>query len=740
MVPGGQEGQGTNGPARVTPRRGDESGSRRQLTVLFCDVVGSTPMSSALDPEVLRDILLTYQDACAHSVTEYDGRIVNVLGDGLVAAFGHPRAHEDDPHRAVRAGLAILEAVARISEDVARDHGVRFAARVGIHTGLVVIADMGSGAGRVSDDLVGETPNIAARVQALAESNSVVISTATHELVEGAFAQVSLGHHELRGVDGPIELYRVDGLLDPDRTVAAAQPRFIGRTTERAVLMEVWKECVNGSGRAVLVTGPAGVGKSRLVDAFRAEVVTGESLHIALQCSTYHEHSVLYPLRRYIERSAGISPSDEASTRLRKLAIWAEDQWTGEGADTVPALATLLGIPGVSLQLEPEQVRERIFALMLAGLNALTARATVLVTVEDVHWADPSTLELLRRVFGHGPGARTCVVVTGRAAARDLDLGSDVLVVEVGPLTAHESAVLVDEIAPTLPDDLKQTVVERSDGVPLFLGELARMLAVSERRNRSDYAGEVEIPPTLHDLLLARLDQLGDERAVAEVVATIGHSAPLPLLEAVVGGDPSALRARLGALIDAQILRVDRRGAEPVYQFEHVLVRDAAYVSQLRTRRRQVHARVADILESWIPRTGPLYLELLAFHLEQSGEFARAAQRWLEAGLQAAAVAAHSEAAGYYQHALTATAGATAGTERDALEFDITNALGLSLLAQRGYTSPDVESTFGRACSERGGGCAGSRRDPLRVVGLLLRVRRPPDLARSRPPQPGHRG
>ena len=288
-------------------------------------------------------------------------------------------------------------------------------------------------------------------------------------------------------------------------------------------------------------------------------------------------------------------------------------------------------------------------------------------------------------------------MATGRDTAEGLNLGHEVDVITLGPLASSESAQLVTEVAPQLTDDAKRAIVERGDGVPLFLQELARMLGATDRHLGDEYSGEVEIPSTLHDLLLARLDQLGDDKGLVQVVATIGHSAPLPLLETVVGGDPAALHARLKVLVEAQILRLDETGGEPLYSFEHVLLRDTAYVSQLRSRRREVHASVAEALESWVHRAGPLYLELLAYHLEHAGEVLEAAKRWLEAGQRAAAIAAHGEAVGYYHQALGSAAGAPETPEREALELDVTNALGLSLLAQRGYTSPEVEQTFARA-------------------------------------------
>jgi class 3 adenylate cyclase/tetratricopeptide (TPR) repeat protein len=693
---------------------GGQTGARRRLTVMFCDVVGSTPLSTVLDPEELWDILRAYQEACAEAVAEYDGTIVHVAGDGLLVTFGHPRAHEDDARRAVRAGLAILDSVARISDDVARQHGVEFAVRVGIHTGVVVVAEVGGGDARVMSDLVGETPNVAARIQALAEPNTMVVSDTTLELLAGSFVVADLGEHEVRGLNRPIALFRIDGLADTDTYIGAGAdartagglPRLVGRREELARLVEAWAACAQGAGRAVIVTGPPGIGKSRLLEAMVAEVVTDESRHVALQCSAYQSNSVLFPVRRYIERSAGIAPADEATVRLDKLRRWAQERSITVGPDEgdnaedderLAVLAAMLRLSGPPAVLSPEQLRERMFTLLMSWLDAMTARAPVLITVEDLHWADPTTLELLRRVVTPRPHAAACVVLTTRTVPDELRPVSDVAVIELGPLTASESSVLVDDIASQLTAEVKQAVVERGDGVPLFVGELARMLAVSDRRQAPGDRSEVDIPPTLHELLLARLDQLGDDRDLADVLATIGHWTPVPLLSEVTGGDPTHLADRLDALEDAGILRADRSGVEPLYAFEHVLLRDAAYVSQLRSRRRRVHAMVAEALEGWIRRAGPLYLELLAFHLEHAGENFRAAERWLESGLQAEVIAGHAEATSHYERGLAALAQLPASRERSVLELDITNALGLALQAQRGYTNPDVARTFARA-------------------------------------------
>jgi class 3 adenylate cyclase/tetratricopeptide (TPR) repeat protein len=675
-----------------SPRQREE-GTRRRLTVMFCDLVESTSLASRLDPEETRELLRAYQQVCAAAIARYDGHVAHVMGDGLLVYFGHPRAHEDDPLRAALAGLAIVEGVGEFRV-YGRDD-VQLAARVGIHTGLSVIADMGVGSWTLADDVVGETPNLAARITSEAQPNAVVISEETMALVQGRVACTPLGPKNLKGISRPIELYEVISELAVDsrfEAAARAQGRLVGRTEEIGAIEEAWQQARGGLQGLVLV-GEPGIGKSRLVAHAKSHVETHGGGHITLQCSAHHQGSPLHPVIRRWQRELDLQQADgEPFDRLQAVAA-------GFGLDdreTLFLLATLLSIPWPGpppLTAPPEQLRERTFAALVSWVDQLAARKPLLVVVEDLHWADPSTWELLVRIVDRSSTAPVLAMVTSREPPPG-SLGPRCRLLELGPLATADCAEIVDDLSVhvRLPAATRHLIVERSDGVPLYVEELTRMLSDPRRHPGAD-PSDVTVPHTLHDLLVARLDTFPDERELAQTIATIGQPASWNLLQRLVNADEPELARQLEVLVGAQLLRVTSRD-RPAYEFGHALVRDAAYGLQLRTHRRELHARVATALAEEFRISGEEHPEVLAYHFENAGDFPAAAGHWLQAARRHATVAAHVEAIEHYRRSLdVATRGPSPGPH---FELEARGGLASSLLAARGYTSEEVAEAYGQ--------------------------------------------
>ncbi|MDQ4069420.1 MAG: AAA family ATPase, partial [Actinomycetota bacterium] len=423
-------------PTRAAPANAD--GARRQLTVMFCDLVGSTEMAERLDPEAFRDVLLEYQDACARVVKQLEGHIAQYLGDGILVYFGYPRALEDAALRAVLAGLDMVEAVESIRDEVQRQHNVDLAMRIGVHTGLVVLGDIGGGNWRQQDYVVGETPNVAARLQALAEPGTVVITASTYQLVKGYVHVVPLGQRELKGLSRPVEVFQVTGRTGVESRLEAwrwRRVRLVDREDEREQLSSDWTDAAAGSFRATLLVGEAGIGKSRVLECVRDLASEGGGAHVTLQCSPYHANSVLHPVARALEQQAAIASMDDSATRWEKLSKLAESVGHAS-AEEMQLLAGLLSIPlptgAKEVDLSSEGRREQTFQLLTRWFESLASATPLLVAVEDVQWGDPSTLELLHRIVDARPN-RTLLVLTSRPEG-EASLGGAVPVLTLKPL------------------------------------------------------------------------------------------------------------------------------------------------------------------------------------------------------------------------------------------------------------------------------------------------------------------
>ena len=524
---------------------------RRQLTVLFCDLVDSTPLASQLDPEDLREVVRAYQETCAKVIVRFDGHIAQYLGDGLLVYFGYPRAHEDDAQRAVRAGLGMIEAVGQLNRRLAEVRGVQLAVRLGIHTGLVVVGEVGGGT-RQEQLALGETPNLAARLQGIAAPNTLVISAATFQLLGGFFACQPLGTPLLKGLAQPLALYRVlYESMARSRLEAVGSTGWtplVGREQEVTVLRERWAQVKDGLGQVVLLSGEAGIGKSRLVQVLQEHVAAEPQAGLTpCQCSPYHQNTALYPLIDLLERVALRFDREESpQQKVGKLEGFLV-QYGLPLAEAVPLLAAVLSLPlpadYAPLAESSEQQKQRTLQTFLTILGRIAAQQPVLFVMEDLHWADPTTLELLSLFVDQGPTVRILALWTFRPDFTPPWTGRTHLTqVTLPRLPRHEATEMTGRVAhgKALPAEVVEQVVAKTDGVPLFVEELTKMVLESgllqERDDRYDLTGPLPplaIPTTLHDSLMARLDRLAAVKGLAQLGATLGREFSYALLQAV---------------------------------------------------------------------------------------------------------------------------------------------------------------------------------------------------------------
>jgi class 3 adenylate cyclase/tetratricopeptide (TPR) repeat protein len=668
---------------------------------MFCDLVGSTPLAGNLDPETTRDVLLEYQDVSAAAVKRYDGHIANYWGDGLLVYFGYPRAHEDAARRALLAALEIVASVRRLSPEVERRFGVRMQVRVAVHTGEVVVADMGAGGWIARDDIVGPTPNLASRLQNEAEPDSVLASEASIELVQGYFAVDDLGVRNLRGIAEPVRLYRVRGETSARSRLGAGRPAgmLVGRQNERERLQALWRQVREGeTPRPVLLLGEPGMGKTRLVQFIRGQAEWAGGERLEAYCSPYHANSPFHPMVGLIEMRSGISDEDDGVTRLTKL----EDALRADTdlGDAIPALAPLCGIPlGDSyeaLTLSPESVRERVFTVLAAWFDGVAARGPLLLIVEDIHWADGSTLEFLSRLAAASARQPMLAILTTRPeqTSRPWPAGS-VEEISLQPLSDEERADFLGSFAggESIPDELARRLADRSNGVPLFLEELARAYLTGPAQS-SEALPAADVPASLRDLLTERLERVADKE-VAQVAATIGVEVPVSLLQAVTALDEETLTDRLSKLEGAGILERSSRAVAPTYAFHHVLVRDTAYASQLLTTRRDIHARIASALESGV--AGEPEPAVLAFHCAEAQQFEKAIGYYIAAANNSRATAGHTEAVRQMDAALRLVERLPEGADRDVSELLLRLTRGGSIQATEGFASRAAALDFERA-------------------------------------------
>ena len=680
--------------ASATPRL--PVGERRQLTVLFCDLVGSTELAGSMDPEDWSEIATAYQRAAARAVEQFGGHVAKLLGDGLVVYFGWPYAHDDDAERAVRGGLAIIDALALLNRQVAPTRNVRLAARIGIDTGLVVV---GESAG-ADAEVFGDTPNVAARVEALARPDAVFITAATHRLVAGLFEVEDTGAHRLKGVTAPIRVFdvrRPSGMRRRLDVAAAGLTPFVGRDAEREVLQRRWEGARGGQGQILLVEGEPGIGKSRLVQMLK-ETLASEP-HTWIECvgSPYHQNSPFFPIIDTLQRWLASRGDESADARVARLS--AALAFAGiDVATALPLIAPLLTLPLPDdvppLVLSPEGRRRDLLRCLAAWVVGMARVQPTVVVVEDLQWVDASTLELLAMCNEQAAHAAVLLLYTARSGFRAPWPASPTyghLVLD--RLDRRLVRTMVSRAASRAPLSaaMLETVVARSDGIPLFAEELTRLLVEGGTGPVAD-----TIPTTLRDSLMARLDRLGPAKEVAQRAAVLGRQFPYALLAATSRVEPAVLDGALARLVEAELLF--QRGTAPAatYTFKHALIQEAAYQSLLLRARQQLHARVAEALREQFPTDVEATPELLARHYEMAGLVAEAVDQYRLAGAQAVGRSAHEEAVGHLRRGIALLEQLPPDAERDGREIALQLVFGASLIAARGWGHPETGSAYDR--------------------------------------------
>ncbi|MBI3800089.1 MAG: AAA family ATPase [Deltaproteobacteria bacterium] len=726
---------------------GLSAGERRQLTVMFCDLVGSTALSEQLDPEEWRAVVQEYQRACAEVIRRFEGHIAQYLGDGLLVYFGYPVAHEDDAQRAAQAGLEIvaafqcLQPVGRqvpsprgalinqgstegqgegVSIDTAKGKTpfpIPLQVRIGIHTGLVVVGEIGAG-GKREQLALGDTPNIAARLQGLAEPDTVVISAATHRLIEGLLDCRDLGSHILKGVSTPLQVYRVIGGGGVRSRLEAAATRgltpLVGREEEVELLRKRWEQSKAGAGQGVLLSGEAGIGKSRLVQILKDHVAPEMSGRVEYRCSPYYQNSALYPLIDHLQRLLHFDQTESSEEKVRKLEAAVEGGASQEGplrAEAVALLASLLSLPLPAhyppLTLTPQRQKQKTLEVLLAWLLKEAERQPVLVVVEDVHWVDPSTLEFLSLLIDRVPTTRVLLLLTFRPDfSPPWAMLSHLTHLTPSRLASRQIEVMVEKVTGgrPLPAEVIQQLITKTDGVPLFVEELTKMVVESgllrEVEGHYELTGPLQplaIPSTLHDSLIARLDRLATVKDVAQLGASLGREFSYELLQAVSLVDERTLQQALIKLVEAEVLY--QRGLPPHarYLFKHALIQDAAYQSLLKSTRQHYHQQIAKVLEARFPETTETQPELLAHHYTEAGLSAQAIPYWQSAGQKASQRSALVEAIAHLTKGLELLKALPDTPEHTQQELDLQITLGPALTSTKGWAAPEVEKTYTRA-------------------------------------------
>ena len=684
---------------------------RRHLTVMFCDLVGSTALSARLDPEDMWEVIRAYRVACARVIATYDGIIARFVGDGILAYFGYPRAHEDDAERAVRAGLDIITAIGPL-ETRAEE---RVEVRIAIATGLVVVGDLISGGASEEQAMVGDTPNVAARLQSLAEPGAVVVAASTRQLLGDLFNFRNLGRREVKGISEPIEVWAVEAAAASESRfeavrTAARSMGFVGRKAEIAFALSRQQLAWQGQGQVVLISGEAGIGKSRIVATLSESLALGSHRRVRYQCSPYHTNSALHPFVAQLERAAGIRSRDTPGQKLDKLEAMLA-LGTQQVATATPLIAALLSITTGEryppLGLSPVQQRRQTFATLLDQLEGLARQQPVLIVCEDMHWADATTLELFDLTVDRIRGLPILVLMTFRPEFEPPWTGlANVSLLRLDRLDRQDTRALVEQVTVgrELPREMMTQIIDRTDGIPLFVEELTKMVLESGLlvKDAGRYRLDSPLPPlaipaTLQDSLMARLDRLAPVKEVAQIGAAIGRDFSYTLLRCVAGRDDLALSAALGQLEEAELL--SRRGTPPdaSYSFKHALVQEAAYESLLKSRRHLLHKHIGDVLRDQFPVIAETEPEVVAYHFTEAGLSEVALEWWRKAGQQALKRSAYSEAIAHLGKAVAIADELPdePGGPMNRLHLQI--AYGRALRGSLGYSAPETVAAWTRA-------------------------------------------
>ena len=704
---------------------------RRQITVLFCDMVGSTAMSQRLDPEDMLDVIRSYQKACSTVIAGLGGSIAQYLGDGVVAYFGYPQAHEDDAERSVRAGLGIVEAIGPLNARLRRDRSLAIAVRIGIATGIVVVGDLG-GEGSIEERIaIGGTPNLAARLQTLAAPDTVVIAETTHRLLSHRFECEDLGEHKLAGFSAEQRVLRVVRPLDAESRLASAGLEnlnpFVGRERELAKLGDYWQATIGGSGQTVLIGGDPGIGKSRLLLAFDAVIAASPHLRIRYHCSSFHQNTAFHPVIEQVSRAAGFEPDDTDLQRLRRLeALLVAGTTPNEQA--VPLLAALLSISTAGryppLDISPKKQKQLTLAALAEQIECRARDLPILVVFEDVQWMDASTEQYFELLAGKSRDRRLMIVATCRTTALPRwSGGHDFAHIRLDRLPPRATAEMIEFVLAgrRLAKPVFEQIVDRTGGVPLFIEELTKWVLESacgregsEDLHWPDDLPARSIPATIHDSLMARLDQLALPRDIAQIGSVIGRRFSYALLAEVTALPDASLRDALARLIGSELIYC--RGSPPraTYTFKHALIQDAAYESLLFSKRRQLHARIASVIELRFPEQAEADPEILAYHFSEAGAGDRAVPHWLRAANKASAGSATVEAVNHLRRGLNALRLLPQSPARQRQELELQLPLAAALIGLAGAGSAEVEGTYRRALEL----CAQLPESPLHFTAL----------------------
>jgi class 3 adenylate cyclase/predicted ATPase len=684
-----------------------DTAERRQVTVMFSDLVGSTSLSARMDPEDLREVISAYQKCVADTVHRFDGFVARYMGDGVLAYFGYPRAHEDDAERAVQAGLELITAVTALSSHVSLQ------TRVGIATGLVVVGDLIGSGDAQERSIVGKTPNLAARLQGIAEPNTVVICDSTRRLLGNLFELKDLGpRDDLKGVGEAARAWaalRASSVASRFEALhAGGLTALIGREEEFELLLRRWARAKNGEGQVVLLSGEAGIGKSRLTAALLESVVAEPHTRLRYFCSPQHRESALYPIIGQMERAAGLAYDDSPQAKLEKLdALLAQ---TSTSALDAALFAEMLSLANDGrypmIELTPPQRRQRTLEALTAQMEALTRTSPVLMIFEDVQWIDPTSLEALGRAVDQIRTMRVLLIMTFRPEFDPPWIGSPyVTALTINRLGQSDVEAMIGRVVgdKLLPANIRQDIIERTDGIPLFVEEMTKAVLEAESEGAVEHvvaavpSPALAVPASLHASLMARLDRLGPAKELAQFGAAIGREFSHALLAAVMRKPEGELRSGLDRLIAAGLLF--RQGAPPhaTYLFKHALVQDAAYGTLLRQPRRALHARVAETLESQFAEIAESQPEIPARHCTEAGLIERAADLWGRAGLRSLDRSALVEASEQLTRALAHIAGlpATPTLRREEIKLQV--ALINTLFQVKGYAAPETKATVERA-------------------------------------------
>jgi class 3 adenylate cyclase/predicted ATPase len=723
--------QATSQVQAVTePKLQDTAAERRQVTVMFSDLVGSTALSARMDPEDLREVISAYQKCVAETVQRFGGFVAKYMGDGVLVYFGYPQAHEDDAERAVRSGLELVAAVGALKTHAPLQ------TRVGIATGLVVVGDLiGSGASQ-EQAIVGETPNLAARLQGIAEPNAVVIAESTRKLLGNLFELADVGARDLKGVAGPVRAWAA---LRPSSVEsrfealhAGGLTELVGREEELELLLRRWSKAKSGEGQVVLLSGEPGIGKSRLTAALLDRIAAEPHTRLRYFCSPQHTDSALYPIISQMERASGFAHNDGTQQKLDKLdKVLA---LASTSIDDSALFAEMLSLANdgryPKLQLSPQQRRQKTFEALTGQVAALSNVSPVLMIFEDAHWIDPTSLEALGRAMDRIRTLRVLLIVTYRPEFEPPWIGRPhVAALTINRLGEREIAAMIDRLTGNklLPVSIRQDIIERTDGIPLFAEEITKAALEAESESAAEHAiaavpsPSLAVPASLHASLMARLDRLGPAKEVAQIGAAIGREFSYALLGAVARKPEAELGSALSRLIQAGLLF--RQGVPPhaTYLFKHALVQDAAYGTLLREPRRALHARISETLESQFPEVGENQPELLARHCNEAGLVEKAATLWGKAGQRSLARSALVEAVEQLTRALDliASLAATPANRREQIKLQV--ALITPLIHVKGYAAPETKEAAERArlLIEQAGAAGEPPEDPLLLFSVL---------------------